>query len=72
MTTNLHNNTISRVPSLKFQDLYKSFNRNANFVTSALMDSPQTGSKDSTSYRNFPYQLVKSNLTMGGGETHGK
>lgn len=69
MTTNLQNNTISRVPSLKFQDLYKSFNRNANFVTSALTNRPPTGTlKDSTSYRNFPYRLVKSNPTTKGGE----
>ena len=39
MTTNLENNTISRVNSLEFQDSNKKVNRNGNSNTPALMKS---------------------------------
>ena len=39
MTTNLENNTISRVGSLEFQDSNKKVNRNGKSSTPALMKS---------------------------------
>ncbi len=66
MNTHLQTKTLKDSSSFEVQDSYKSFNRNANFVTSALVKHKEgyvEKTKKTTNRANLNGQLVQSKDT---------